>query len=111
MFFRQNHSNKQRRSVPPHFPSSSVVVQVHERPGVPLLSLLGVHKGLAEAHGVLHVITAATPVERALGIPRRALLGGIAGAGVQLALAAGSCQRVNHTGRGDGVHEGHFAAA
>lgn len=86
-------------------------MQVHERPGVPLLSLLGVHKGLAEPHGVVHMVTAATPVESPLGVPRRALLGGIAGAGVQLALAAGSCQRVNHTGRGDGVHEGHLAAA
>lgn len=96
--------------MPPHLPAGSVVVQVHERPGVPLLPLLGIHKGLAEAHGVLHVVTAATPVKRALGVPRRALLGGIAGAGVQLALAAGSRQRVNHTSRGDGVHEGHLAA-
>ena len=86
-------------------------MQVHEGPGVPLLPFLGVHEGLAEAHGVLHVVTAAAPVEGALGIPRGALLSGIAGAGVQLTLAAGPRQRVHHTGRGDGVHEGHLAAA
>lgn len=91
--------------------SGSVVVQVHEGPSVPLLPLLGVHKGLAEAHGVVHVVAAAAPAEGALGVPRRALPGGVAGAGVQLALAAGACQRVDHAGRGEGVHEGHLSAA
>lgn len=58
------------RSLPPHLPASLVVVQVHECPGVPLLPLLGVHKGLAETHGVVHMVAAATPVKRALGVLR-----------------------------------------
>lgn len=86
-------------------------MQVHERPGIPLLPLLGVHEGLAEAHRMLHVVTAAAPIEGALGVPRRALLRGIAGAGVQLALAAGSRQCINHTRRGDGIDEGRLTAA
>lgn len=70
--------------------AGSVVMQVHERPSVPLLPLLGVHKGLAEAHGVLHVVAAAAPAEGALGVPRQALPGRVAGAGVQqLPLTAG----------------------
>ena len=95
----------------PHLPASSVVVQIHECPGVPLLSLFGIHKDLAEAHGMFHMVAAASPVEGALGVPRRALLGGIAGARVQLALAAGSRQRVNNSSRRDGVDEGYFSAA
>ena len=86
-------------------------MQVHERSGVPLLPLFGVHEGLAEAQGVVHVVAAAAPAEGPPGVPGRALLGGVAGAGVQVALAAGSCQGVNHAGGGDGVYEGHLAAA
>lgn len=94
-----------------HLSPGSVVVQVHERSGVPLLPLLGVHEGLAEAHGVLHVVAAAAPAEGAPGVPGRALLGGVAGAGVQVALAAGPGQRVHHAGGGEGVDEGHLPAA
>lgn len=94
----------------PHLPASSVVVQVHECTGIPLLPLLGIHEGLAEAYGMLHMVTTASPVEGAFGILWWALLAGITGARIQLTLAAGLGQCVNHSSWGDSVDKGHLTA-
>lgn len=67
-------------AVPTHLPAGPVVVQVHQRSGVVLLPLLGIDKGLAEAHSVLHVVAAAPPGEGPPSVLRRAFLCGITGA-------------------------------
>lgn len=92
-----------------HLPSSSVVVKVHQRPGIFSLPFFGIHEGSGKFNAIVNVITAATPVKMALAVLGRAFLLGITGAGFQLPLATcpGDCK--NNSSRGDGVNKSRFS--
>ena len=80
-------------------------MQVHQSTCVADLPLLGVDEHAGEAAAVAHVVGAAAPVEGAALVASRAALGGVTGTVVQLALAAGPRDGVDHARRRDGVHE------
>lgn len=92
-------------------PSSSIVVQVHEGSRIPLLLLFSINKCLGELDGMVHVVTTASPIKGPFGIMWRALFSRVTGAGVQLALTAGSGQCVDHACWGDGIHKGCLTTA
>lgn len=49
-------------------PSCTIVVQVHECSGIPLLLLLGVNKCLGELDSMVHMVTTAAPIKGPFGI-------------------------------------------
>lgn len=93
-----------------HHPPAAVVVQVHQRPGILHFLLLGIHKGFGEPDPVVDVVAAAAPVELPALVLGAAPLERVAAAGLQVPLAAGSGDGIDHTCRGDGVDEGGLPA-
>ena len=81
-----------------HHPPAAVIVQVHQRPRVFDLLLLGVHEGLGELDAVVDVVAAAAPVKVAPVVAGPAPLVGVAVARLELPLAAGSGNGIDHSG-------------
>lgn len=94
-----------------HLPSCTVVVEVHQRPGVLPFPFLGIHEGPGELNAIVNVVAAAAPVEAALVVLGRALLLGVTGAGLQLSLAARPRDGKHNASGGDGVDERGLPAA
>lgn len=112
MVFNTDHSEDSLAHGPaPHRSAAAVVVQVHEGPRVPARPLFGVDEGFGKVNPVADVVAAAAPVELpslVLGPPS---LVRVAVARLELPLAAGAGQCVDHARRGDGVDERRFATA
>lgn len=94
-----------------HHPPAAVVMQVHQCPGVLHFLLLGIHKGFGKPDAIVDVVAAATPVELPALVLGAAPLERVAAAGLQVPLAAGSGDGIDHPRRGDGVDEGGLPAA
>lgn len=92
-----------------HLPSSSVVVKVHQCPGIFSLPFFGIHKGSGKFNAIVNVVTAATPVKMAFAVLGSAFLLGITGAGFQLPLATCPGDGKNNSSRGDGVYKSRFS--
>lgn len=88
-----------------HHSPTAVVVKVHHGAGIFHHQLLGVHKVLGEFNAKLDVVAAAAPVEAASVVARIASLPAVAAAVLQLPLAAGPGNGIDHSSGGDGVHE------
>lgn len=94
-----------------HHPPTAVVVQVHQCPGILHLFLLGIHEGFGEADPVVDVVAAAAPVELPALVLGAAPLERVTAAHLEVPLAAGPRDGIDHPGRGDGVDEGGLPAA
>lgn len=92
-------------------PAGAVVVEVHERPGVPDDFLARVDEEPREVAAVLDVVAAAAPVEVASTVAPLADLRRVAGAALQLALAARTRYGVHDGGRGEGVHDSRLSTS
>lgn len=93
-----------------HHPTTAVVVQVHQRTGIFAHPLPGIHKGLGKLDAVIDVVAASTPVETSLVVTGLAALVAVTAADLELPLTAGPGDGIDHTGRGDRVHECCFSA-
>lgn len=86
-------------------------MEVHHSAGVLHHQLSGVHKVLGKFDAEFDVVAAAAPVETASFVAGLASLFAVAAAVLQLPLAAGPGNGVDHSSRGDGVHERCLSAA
>lgn len=94
-----------------HHSSATIVVQIHECPGVLHHPLSGVNKGLGKFDAIVDVVTASAPVEVAPLVAGLAALVPVTIADLDVALTARPGDGVDHSGRRDGVHKCCFSAA
>lgn len=80
-----------------HHPSAPVVVQIHQRAGVLHHFFPRVHERLCNFDAIVDVVAAPAPVEAARGVARSAVLLGVAVAALQLPLAAGPGNGIDHS--------------
>lgn len=86
-------------------------MKVHHGAGVFHHQLLGVDEVLGEFDAKFDVVAAAAPVEAASVVAGLASLFAVAAAVLQLPLAAGPGNGVDHSSRGDGIHKRCLSAA
>lgn len=88
-----------------HHPPTAVVVKIHQGTGVFHHPLLGIYKGLCEFNAEVDVVAASAPVEGASVVARLPSLVAVTVADLQLPLAAGPGNGVDHSSGRDGVHK------
>lgn len=88
-----------------HHPPTAVVMKIHQSTGVFHHPLLGINKGPCEFNAEVDVVAAPAPVEGASVVARLPSLITVTVADLQLPLAAGPGNGVDHSSGRDGVHK------
>lgn len=93
-----------------HPSSGTVVMEIHQCACVTHSPFSCINKHPGEMAGPPHIVAASSPLKPARLVPPFSHLGRVTPTLQQVTLAASSCDGVNNSRRGDGIHKGRLSA-